>query len=570
MQINLITDIPNYRADKFPASRFVEWTGDVQVSISAREFAGKILHYAGLFSKFKISSGDRVATYSQSTRIDMIAAEFAVMSLAGIVCPLHWTPISEGLRSAVQNIQPQFYIISDNKHRHAIESLAANQAQNNILQLDLLDNDKGGNYSEASLTNKDSALIISTSGTSGNAKGVLLSHQNLIFTVLSISAVVPINAKHTILSFLPVSHILERTVLYSAMLLGAEIHFADSPRHAYVLTTRVKPHYFTGVPRNLERTFVRFQHASNQRGFFTRQIFAWSLQQGKRSPTAIISRIGPALAKRFVLRKLRRLFGRRIKGILVGGAAMNTDIMRWFEMAGIKVREGYGLSETSGVITFNRFTPGEYAFGTTGRPLPGVEVKIDQTSGQGIGQVMVRSPSLMQGYFQNGQFLKLETDDGWFATGDTGSIDEHGFLSITGRIKDNFKNSFGQYVAPIQIEKRLELEIGIDRSIVIGFQKPFTSAIIRPDFEFLASWALAQKVHWTAPEFMVHNPEVIQYYQAKIDGINKKAQMHERILGFALVAEEWNADSGLLTATLKLKRETILKQYQKVVRGIYN
>ncbi|RLD18253.1 MAG: hypothetical protein DRI69_10660 [Bacteroidetes bacterium] len=183
---------------------------------------------------------------------------------------------------------------------------------------------------------------------------------------------------------------------------------------------------------------------------------------------------------------------------------------------------------------------------------------------------MVRSPSLMLGYIVRGQVEKIKTKEGWFATGDTGFIDANGFLSITGRIKDNFKNSFGQYVSPIRIEKKLELEIGVERSIVIGFQRPFTSTIILPDFEFLQSWAEAQNVHWTAPEYMVHNPDVIKYYQSIIDEINKKAQVHERILGFALVADEWTADSGLLTSTLKLRREAISERYEKVIREVYN
>ncbi len=570
MQINLITDIPDYRAVRFPDANFVEWTGDSHFSITASEFVDKVLKYTALFSQYNIAPGVRVSTYAQSTRIDMIAAEFAVMHLGGIVCPFHWTSISEVLQNVFQNIAPQICLVPDERHRLVIESLVTSKVRVKIVQMDEIGHINRLAELPARPAVDASAIMISTSGTSGEAKGVLLTHRNFIFTSLASAAAVPIHSKHTILSFLPVSHILERTVLYSAMLLGAEIHLADSPRHAYLLTNRVKPHYFTGVPRNLERTFVRFKHSSNQRGFFSRQIFEWSLRQGKKSMAGSTIGIGPFIARRFILRKLRRLFGRRIKGIIVGGAAMNSDIMRWFDMAGIKVREGYGLSETSGVITLNRFTPGEYKFGTAGRALPGVEIKIVKAEGEEHGQIMVQSPSLMQGYIIAGQFEKVKTEDGWFATGDTGFIDEHGFLSITGRIKDNFKNSFGQYVSPVRIEKRLELEIGVERSVVIGFQRPFTSALIRPDFEFLESWAQTHHVHWTSAEYMIHNPDVIQYYQSIIDAINKQAQMHERILGFALVADEWTADSGMLTSTLKLRREAILERYLKVVRDIYS
>ena len=570
MQIKLITDIPYYRAAKFPAAGLVEWSGDHNIRITAREFVDKILQFTKLLSHTGIGTGTRVAIFAQSTRIDMLAAEYAVMQLGGIVCPLHWTSISEFIREALRNIAPQYCMVPDEKHRQAIKSHIAADSSLKIVQLDILDSSAIATELPQTPTEDVSALIISTSGTSGNTKGVVLSHHNLIFTTLASAAAVPINSNHTILSFLPISHILERTVMYSAMLLGAEIHIADSPRHAYLLTNRVKPHYFTGVPRNLERTFVRFKHASNQRGFFTRQIFAWSLRQGTRISSSMDFAIGPALARRFVLRKLRRLFGRRIKGIIVGGAAMNAEIIQWFDMAGIKVREGYGLSETSGVITLNRFTPGGYKFGTAGRPLPGVEIKIDSGVDEAHGQIMVKSPSVMQGYIIDGQFEETKTSDGWLATGDTGNIDNNGFLSITGRIKDNFKNSFGQYVSPVRIEKRLELEIGIERSIVIGFQRPFTSTLIRPDFEFLESWAASQYVHWTAPEYMVHNPDVIQYYQSIIDEINKQTQLHERILGFALIADEWTAESGILTSTLKLRREVILEKYKKVVQNVYS
>lgn len=572
MQIDLTTDIPDYRANKFPKARFVEWTGDENVSVTAVEFVDKISQFTALFTQLDLRPGMRIATFAQSTRIDMIAAEFAVMHLGGIVCPIHWGTTPEALQNVIQNIAPKLYIVPNQKHRQAITTHFATSKDVRIVQLDALEHATTGSTShdEKPRESHASALIISTSGTSGDAKGVVLSHQNIVFTALACAAVVPIGAIHTMLSFLPVSHILERTVLYTAILLGAEIHFADNPRHAYLLIPRVKPHYFTGVPRNLERTFMRFKRSSNQQGFFTRQIFAWSLRQGKMRSGKITDRIGTAVARRFVLRKLRRLFGRRIKGIIVGGAAMNADIIRWFDMAGIKVREGYGLSETTGVVTFNRFTPGEYKFGSVGRPLPGVEIKIDQMNGDDVGQIFVRSPSLMQGYVQKGVFEKITTMDRWFATGDTGHIDEKGFLVITGRIKDNFKNSFGQYVSPARIEKKLEYELGIDRSIVIGLQKPHTSTLIRPDFEFLEDWANSNNVHWTAAEYMVHNPDIIQYYQSIIDEINRQSQAHEHILGFALVAEEWRAENGLLTATLKLRREAIIEKYQKVIRDIYH
>ena len=249
---------------------------------------------------------------------------------------------------------------------------------------------------------------------------------------------------------------------------------------------------------------------------------------------------------------------------------MDPTIARWFATAGIAIRQGYGLSEVSGVATFNRFAPGGSRIESVGLPIPGVEIRIEKPNDKGEGEVFLAGPGLMLGYLRNAQIEQRATGDTWFATGDMGYIDREGFLYITGRIKDNFKNASGQFVAPSRIERLLRAELSIDTALVIGLAKPYTAALIRPDFDYAAKWATDSGIHWTAPEYMIYNPDLVAYYQAVIDRVNSQLSPHEQITKFALVHEPWTVEAGLLTPTLKLRRDALSKKYNKVIRDVYS
>lgn len=565
MKLNFITDIPGYRARNLHGKGLlVDWNGTERHRFSPQEFVRQIHTYTAGF-KAMVSAGERVCIFSRYTRTELLAAEFALLNLGAVVCPLNGFLTGEDVKAAMTLLKPAFCIVPDADHLALLQNHIKGEIQTSVLEIGSIPS----SHQEPvipELTNPDqAALVILTSGTTGKIKGAVLTHRNIIFCVLSVMAVVPVDYRHTLLSFLPSSHIFERIVIYACLALRAELHFVRDHRHARLLYRKVNPHFMTAVPRTLERAFMEFKEASHAKGYFTRQIFEFALRQGS-SPSPVKRRIARLIA----LYKLRTIFGTRLKGIVVGGAAMHIGIMKWYEAAGIKVREGYGLTECGGVVSLNRFSPGQHKAGTTGLPMPGVEVRIDSTGRESQGEILVKSPGIMLGYLDNPEGTDEAIDeDGWLHTGDIGTFEDQRFLKITGRKRVIFKNAFGEFVIPEKIEHRLDDEVAIDRSMVIGLGRAFTSALIRPNFDYLEQWCLDHGIHWTSEMYMVHNPEVAQHYQSIIDRINKSFPIHQRILGFTLVHEEWLPENGLATITLKLRRHAIEDFYRKRIENMY-
>jgi long-chain acyl-CoA synthetase len=381
---------------------------------------------------------------------------------------------------------------------------------------------------------------------------------------MSVLAVIPLNFKDRVLSYLPVSHILERIALYCYLLAGAEVHFCASSRQAMSLLKKVNPHYITAVPRILDRALTAFEKAGDTRHYFLRSILLWAIDtEAKQHFLRIIIR-------KYILKRLKRSFGNNLKGILVGGAALNPATQRLFQSAGIRVREGYGLSECCGVACLNRFEPGGNHPGTVGEPIPGVEVRILVSPGTGTGEVLIRSNGCMRGYFgRPEETAAMFTEDGWLKTGDRGELVDGRFLRITGRIKEQFKNAYGEYVAPVRLEQLLEQDQWVSRALITGGGRQYTGALIVPDFDLLQAWAEKQKVHWTAPLYMVHNTQILQEMEDRIAKINKTLSPHEQIRRFRLIHEPWTVENGMLTASLKLRREVIEEKYQKTLHEMY-
>lgn len=554
MSVSLIHHIPQYRSTHFPNARLVEWTANEKRELSPREFCGLISDYADMTGRFT-EPNMRIATFSYATRADMLAFEFAALGLGHVICPLHGNSTQSALNATLNTITPDLCVTySDQERLTLLKSLPPDLA----IDVVSLENLTKANVVGKPPSPQSPGLIITTSGSSGEPKGVILSHENICFTVTSCLAVIPIRKRHVVMSWLPVSHIFERIALLTSLMSGADIHLTEGPRHGYSLLRKIHPHFLTAVPRNLERVFGRFHHVSRESGFFTRQIYEWALQQGKKR-----SKVGKTVANWLAMGKLKSIFGFRINGIIVGGAAMDPLIIRWYSSAGIRIRQGYGLSEISGVATFNRFRAGEVNFDSVGRPIPGVEVKISEQ------QIFIKSPGLMIGYCNIDQIQAADTIDGWFPTGDSGFVDEKGFLHITGRLKDNFKNATGQYVSPTRIERRLRTNAMIENALVHGLSKPYNIALIKPDFIALETWAAQHDVHWTAPTYMVHNPEVLNYFATVIKEFNINLASHEQVERFALVPDNWTFENDLLTPSLKLRRHLLEEKYTKLIRDLY-
>lgn len=421
------------------------------------------------------------------------------------------------------------------------------------------------------------ATVLYTSGTTGLPKGVLLSHNNIVSNVKSVLAIVPIDQSYEAVSFLPLSHIFERMVTYAYLAAGVTIWYVESLERLPATLREVRPHIFTAVPRVMERSYDRLMEQRAKLGKIGRWIFDWAVSLGCRYPYSAggavppVYRLKQLIADLLVFRRWRKALGGRLQVIVVGAAALQPRLGRLFNAAGIRVREGYGLTETSPVVAFNRFEPGGVHFGTVGIPAPGVEVRIANPDEKGDGEIEVRGPNVMLGYLHNPEETAAKfTPDGWLRTGDSGRFEHKRFLKITGRISEIFKTSSGKFVAPAYAEGQLQHSPYIQHALVLGLNQPQPGALIVPNFAALETWCRENNVHWTAPEFMILNPKVEQLFHKEIDRINREhLETVEHIRVFRLIADDWTAENGLLTPTLKLRRQDLTKKYENLVEEMF-
>jgi long-chain acyl-CoA synthetase len=422
------------------------------------------------------------------------------------------------------------------------------------------------------------ATLLYTSGTTGLPKGVMLSHRNIVSNVKSVLAIVPVNPDSVAVSFLPMSHIFERMVSYTYQAAGTPVWFADSMERLPKTLLEVRPHFFTAVPRVLERMYERLLEERNKGGTWKKKIMDWAIALGERYPYAggqampFDYRLKRLVADLLVFRHWRRRMGGRIKYIAVGAAALQPRLGRLFSAAGVDVREGYGLTETSPVIAFNRFEPGGVHFGTVGIPAPGVEVRLAEVKDEeGNAEVEVRGPNVTAGYLNLPEdTAERFTPDGWFRTGDLGRFEHKRFLRITGRKSEVFKTTTGKFVAPAYVEQQLVASPLISQAMAVGLNRPFVAALLVPDFVQLEAWCRENKVHWTSPQFMVLNPKVEKLYRQEIEKINEaRFGPIEKIRAFHLLHEPWTPENGLLTPTLKVRREVLGRQFAAEIEKMY-
>jgi long-chain acyl-CoA synthetase len=363
-------------------------------------------------------------------------------------------------------------------------------------------------------------------------------------------------------------------VLYTYVAVGAKIFFIDNPQNLLKYIKEIKPHYISSVPRVLEKVHNEINFRVKKSPLLKRKIVKMALKAGERETKQLWNRIINSgqlmLADLLVYRSWRKVMGGKLKGIIVGAAAMQPHISRLFDRVGIPVKEGYGLTETSPVISFNRFEVGGSRYGSVGIPLPGVEVKILNSNENGEGEIIVRGPNVMMGYYNNESLTKEKINpDGWFHTGDIGKFEQH-FLYITDRKKNIFKTSSGKYIYPQKIENLLKQHDAIDQCMVVGFQRPYISVLILPDFQFLKSWCKKNSIHWTAELYMVENDRVKIFYDDIFEKMNLSLKNHEKIKSHTLLAHEWTVETEEYTPTLKLRRAKILEKYDKKIDLMYS
>ncbi|MCL6524491.1 MAG: long-chain fatty acid--CoA ligase [Thermoflavifilum sp.] len=412
------------------------------------------------------------------------------------------------------------------------------------------------------------ATIIYTSGTTGIPKGVMLSHRNIVSNVLACRPYLPLSAGARALSFLPLNHVYERMITYLYLYSGVPIYYAESMDKIGDNLKEVQPTIFTTVPRLLEKVYEKIVQAGLQLHGLKRWIFFWALNLARRyelrPSQPLLYRLQLQLADKLVYAKWRAALGGRIQAIVIGSAPAQIRLLKIFTAAGIPCLEGYGLTETSPVISVNRIEIENRMFGTVGPIIEGVEVKIAPD-----GEILCKGPNVMMGYYKRPDLTAEVMEDGWLHTGDIGELVNGKFLKITDRKKELLKTSGGKYVAPQPIENKLKESHYIQQVMVVGDGRKFVSALIVPDFAALKKWCEKNNIPFQDPQQVIQEPRVIALYHSIVDRYNPLFNHVEQIKKFTLLPHEWTIEEGELTPTLKLKRKVIEQKYHDIIEQLY-
>ncbi|MGB7068702.1 MAG: long-chain fatty acid--CoA ligase [Pyrinomonadaceae bacterium] len=417
----------------------------------------------------------------------------------------------------------------------------------------------------------DIATLIYTSGTTGESKGVMLSHANLISNIIDAGSNYEFNRDDVSLSVLPLSHVFERTGMYLYIFNGMSVHYAESIEKVPDNLQEVHPTLFIGVPRIFEKVYSRAKLKAGQSSPRKERVFDWAIdvaiqfalekEAGHRiSPLLSIKHM---IADRLVYSKLRQFFGGKLRFCITGGAALSDDIYLIFTGAGISIMQGYGLTETSPVVSSN--TPTAFRVGTVGKPIRNVLVRIAAD-----GEIEISGPGVMLGYFRKETATRdTFTSDGWFKTGDIGEIDPDGYLKITDRKKELFKTSGGKYIAPTPIEQMIKTSRFVNQVVLIGNERNFPAALIVPNFEQLESYAKIKGLRIKTAEEYCHHPSIISLLERQVADATATLSNFERVKKIALLEHEFTVESGELTPTLKVKRRAIDEKYRSIIDRIY-
>ncbi len=414
---------------------------------------------------------------------------------------------------------------------------------------------------------EDLATIIYTSGTTGKPKGVMISHFNIVSNIKSVLTLLPLSKDNIALSFLPLCHIFERVVTYTYFATGTGCYYATSLDTLSDDLKDVKPHFFSTVPRLLEKVYDKIISKGMELTGLKKKLFFWALDIATNEYHEDYK---PGLkfkiADKLIFSKWREALGGNVIGIVTGAAALQERLARVFSAAGIAIREGYGQTESAVVITVNKFEPGGFKFGTVGTVIPGVEMKFADN-----GEILCKGPSVMMGYYNKPEETAKTIDkDGWLHTGDVGTLIDGKFLKITDRVKALFKTSGGKYVAPQVIEEKMKESRFVEQIIILGENEKFVSALIVPSFLNLEEWCSQKALDTSSKEKMVKSPEVLALFKEEVERLNESFGKVEKVKKFELMVAEWSEVTGELTPTMKVKRKVVIEKYQSLISSIYN
>jgi len=553
------------------------------VPISSAELYRNVGGVARALEVWGIRHGDRVAILSEN-RPEWTISDFAALSLGAVTVPIYSTQTAEqtsfilndsGARAIVVSTRSQLEKVLTIQHHtpvehvvvmDAVETARATPVQRLMLQ-GPTESDPQFEARARSIQPEDLATIIYTSGTTGTPKGAMLTHGNMASNIACSLEGFGLGASHdeVSVSFLPLSHVTARHVDFALLYHGVTLAYCPDLTQLPQVLAEVRPVIFVGVPRVYEK--IRQQVVVKAAGSPKSMVYRWAMSIGHAHRSEILVGTRPtswawAIANRVLFSKVRAGMGGRAETFISGGAPLGRELAEWYADIGIRVHEGYGLTETSPVVAVN--TPNAHKLGTVGKPLSNVEVRIADD-----GEVLVRGPSIFPGYWNHPEETRAVFVDGWFKTGDIGNIDPDGYLSITDRKKDLIKTSGGKFIAPQPIENALKLNPLIGATVVLGDKRKFPAVLISPYFPLLEDWARTNKIQFASRAELVAHPRVQALYEGIVEEHNRNLARFEKLKRVLLVAEEFSPATGTLTHTLKVRRRGIEERYLALIDEMY-
>ena len=588
-EVKRLFDFPYYQLEHYPLqSSLVSKKDGEWKSTSTAEYIDKANAISRGLIQLGVQPNDKIAIISMTNRTEWNICDIGILQLGAQDVPIYPTISEEDYQYVLNHSESKFCFVSCeevlkkvNRIKDMVPTLQSVYCFDELRdcphysEIIRLGNENPHLQQEvekrmASIDENDLATLIYTSGTTGRPKGVMLSHKNITSNAIYSAERLPLDLGHTkALSFLPVCHIYERMLLYMYQYCGVQIYFAESLETISENLKEIQPEVMTAVPRLLEKVYDKIYAKGTELSGIKKKLFFWAVNLGLdyepygQNGWWYESKL--KLARKLIFSKWQEALGGNLKAIASGSAALQPRLARVFNAAGIPVMEGYGLTETSPVVSVNDMRDGGFRIGTVGKPIRETEVKIAED-----GEILIKGPQVMMGYYKDPEKTDEVLVNGYFHTGDIGIIDRDGFLKITDRKKEMFKTSGGKYIAPQLIENAMKQSRFIEQIMVVGEGEKMPAALIQPNFEFIHDWNIRKGMNLSDdPHELVNDPKLIARIQQEVNHFNKRFGKWEKIKKFELTPDIWSIDSGLLTPTMKMKRKVIKERYIHLYNKLY-
>jgi len=587
IEITRLFDFPYYQLEKYnlEAALVTKYDGK-WTPISTKEYLDKANAVSRALLKMGIQKNDKIAVISSTNRTEWNIMDIGILQIGAQNVPIYPTICAEDYEYVLNHSESIYCFVSDVEVYNKVKKIQANTKIKEVYSFNTIEGCK--HYSELFELGKDEsnqpevearkdnvkptelATIIYTSGTTGRPKGVMLSHDNITSNVLSSISRLPLsNNNPRVLSFLPICHIFERVLIYIYQYAGVSIYYAEGIDKIGDNAKEIKPNLMSVVPRLLEKVYDKIYAKGSDLTGIKSKLFHWAIALGEQwepyGKNGTWYEFKLKIANKLIFSKWREALGGELTTMVSGSAALQTRLTRVFSAAGMQVMQGYGLTETSPVVSVEMYKNNHFKVGTVGKPIEGVEVKVAED-----GELLIKGRNVMMGYYKDPEKTASVMTGEYFHTGDKGEIDADGFLKITGRKKEMFKTSGGKYVIPTLLENELKQSRFIEQIMVVGEGEKMPAALIQPNFDFIKEWIDRKNKNIDKTgEAIANSQEIIDRIQLEVDTCNKKFGKWEQIKRFELTPDIWSIDGGHLTPTMKMKRKIIKDIYQELYDKIY-